>query len=199
MKVLSRPSTRNSSKRVAYLAPFAALALMLALTACGDETNGSGQQDGSTSDQETTVDDNGNGNDSPASGASFGTIEVDGVSYDVTTMHRCDPDELYDDPALEMFNGLLSLQAVGQADGSRFVLHIDVVDSFGTETDELTWQGPEGLFDGHSSDPGSNVTINWSDGDREASGSGTLAESRGADEEINLSFSVEVPSGFDQC
>lgn len=118
--------------------------------------------------------------------ASRGTVEVAGTTYQITELRRCEPLQM------EMFDRDLELQGSGEHDGQRVQIDVYVQKIAGQQSDDVSWAGPEGVFGGPQ-----DASVNY-DGNT-VSGSATLVDGLTQEEELPVSFDLEVPSEILDC
>ncbi len=186
-----RPSTR--------LVPFVAI-LALVLSACsGDDAptpdepetapeapTADVSEEARDADPDEEPADDGAGA-SAESAAPIGTVDVDGTTYGITEVLRCEP---YDDGTIERE---LELQGFGQsADGTRVQIDVYVAQLAGMPFDDVSWSGPEGVYGGPE-DPDVNLT------DGNVSGSALLHQAMGDGTTVAISFDLPVPADTFAC
>jgi len=177
------------------------------LTACGggsddsnegaapvDDVAGSdGQSDGSDDSAGTADDatDTGDGSTDGSTGASdevLGTVTVDGVAYEITTLRNCDP---LDEGPIERE---LELQGLGDAEGERVQIDVYVQRIGGNPFDDVSWSGPEGVF-GNPADARVEISADGTS----VTGSATLDDAMTQTETIDVEFDLAVPADTISC
>src|SRR5690606_32184930 len=112
-----------------------------------------------------------------------GTVVVDGVSYDMTTMRNCEPFEV------EGIDVALELQGLGEHDGERVQVDVYIQTIGGMPSDDVSWAGPEGVYGGSDD---AAVTLDEAAG--RVVGTATLKDSLTQTETIGIEFDLEVPA-----
>lgn len=157
--------------------------------ATAEDPSDSPTQDPAGSDEEAEPE----GQPAPAGGEVLGVVVVDGTSYDMDEVRRCEP--LEDDP----FETELELQArgtvpAGQGFGGEDYVQIDVYvrSTGGVSLNEVSWAGPEGVFGGPP-DPVIDI-----EGD-EVTGSATPVEAMTQEGSVDVEFTLPVPAELLDC
>lgn len=125
--------------------------------------------------------------DTPAPAAAVGTVEVDGTSYGISEVLRCEP---FDDGVVDRE---LELQGFGEApDGTRVQIDVYVEELSGMPFDDVSWSGPEGVYgspeDAEVDFTGDNVT-----------GTAVLHQAMGDGTTVTVSFDLPVPADLFAC
>lgn len=165
----------------------------------------------STDDEDKATDESDESNDesgSPGGGDAIGSIEVDGQTFDVQEMLRCEPS----------FDGEDNLDLQASGIGLRLFIYINtplgsanalVAHELSIQGSAIGSGGQTGVFSGAANStqggpwldedanplPGPPFTVA---GDR-VSGSLILADARGGAETIDVSFDVPIPSEVMDC
>lgn len=121
-----------------------------------------------------------------APAAVLGTVEAGGVTYEITQVRRCDPLQT------DMVDRELEVQGLGEQDGQRVQIDVYVQQIAGTQLDDVSWAGPEGIF---GSPEDAQVVFDGST----VSGSATLRDAHEHVETLAVSFELEVPDEILQC
>ena len=117
-----------------------------------------------------------------------GTVTVDGTRYEITELRNCDPYEM------DMIDVELELQGIGEHDGERVQIDVYVQTIAGTQADDVSWAGPEGVFGGPED---ANVTLD-ADG-TSVRGVATLLDALTQTETVDIEFDLDVPAGTIAC
>lgn len=117
-----------------------------------------------------------------------GRVTVDGVAYDLDSVHACDP---LNDGLVERE---LELQGTGTHDGDRFQVDVYVQTVGGQPMNDVAWSGPEGIF----GDP-RELHLTVDDAASHVSGTATLHDAMTQEETISIEFDVQIPSDTVAC
>lgn len=124
--------------------------------------------------------------DEGAAAGPSGTVTVDGASYTVDELRRCEP---LDDATIERE---LELQAIGDHEGERVQIDVYVQTLAGTPFDDVSWSGPEGVFGGPD-DAAVEIA-----GDQ-VSGTATLVDAMSQTETVSIEFVLPLPADEIAC
>lgn len=185
----------------------------------GDSTTNGADDGDATAEAPTDNDgDNGNGDEGSdgwpdtdlAGSGDAGTVTIDGVEYGIDETRLCDPSDI------EMGDGherTYQLQGTGLADPEdEFSEAVEVNVFTGERTNpeqdsqEIEWDGPEGLYSGEATGGGDTWTRATENldgppleiGDDRATGELTLSSTLG-DPPVEATVDLEVPSGEADC
>lgn len=183
--------------------------LLVPVTACGDDTAAT-QDDGGTTAATGEPATEADGDDEPDEaveapetaaepeptdepGEVLGTVVVDGTTYDMDEVRRCEP--LDDGP----FETELELQARGTVpagegyqDQEWVQIDVYVRSVGGASLDDVSWAGPQGAFGGA---PDTVIEVR---GD-EVTGSATPVEAMTQEGSVSVEFSLPVPEELLDC
>lgn len=179
----------------------ALFALMsLVLVACGGD---GGSDSPTTSGQPGTTAASGSNTTAPGGAppaGDAGTATVNGTTYTFHTVLKCEFDE---DLGFE-----LEMQALGSSPDGSVQLDLVIGSFVGSESHDVSWAGPEGIFSGGAMD----MSGTWTDMDGEAvdgpviatdggvaTGTVVMTDVRGEVDPIELTFEVPIPTEDFAC
>lgn len=117
-----------------------------------------------------------------------GVVIVDGVSYTITEVQKCEP---YADDVVDRE---LELQGFGEHDGERLQIDVYIETLAGIPYNDVSWMGPEGVYGGPDD---ANIMLDAAG--TSVRGNAVIYDALTLESTVTIEFDLEVPEETYAC